>query len=324
MRSNLSFAVPAVFLTVIASAGPCQAALATIDLQVIAPTRVIQGASANIFSYVANSAPSGSDNLNFSISYQYPYGTSTLPGQTRVAGAGYGTPYVGALDTNLTGLGAQVTTVTVSDPAATNSPVSAAFGVTVLTHAQPWFYVTVPGQPAILAQEPIFTPEAFAATGGGEMFAARSSVINDPAVPTAMLDLDSIFESGNSQIRAQFLSPSGTSQTLSEFVASFKNLVEIHEASGQSVITGPLLYEQYGRIFDIYVDTSTPGTFTKTWTFGFSDEDILGANSPGSVVQTFTYTATVTPVPVPAAVWLFGSGLAGFIGVAYRRRHSGV
>lgn len=324
MRSNLAFAVPAVLLTVIASAGPCQAAPATIDLQVTGPTRVIQGASANIFSYVANSAPSGSDNLNFSISYQYPYGTSTLPGQTRVAGAGYGVPYVGYLDTTQTGLGAQVTTVTVSDPAASNSPVSASFGVQVVTHAQPWFYVTVPGQPDILALEPTFTPEQFAATGGGETFAARSSVINDPAVPTAMLDLDSIFESGDSQIRAQFLSSSGTSQTLSEFVASFKNLVEIHEASGQSVITSPLLYEQYGRIFDIYVDTSTPGTFTKTWTFGFSDEDILGASSPGSVARTFTYTATVTPVPVPAAVWLFGSGLAGFIGVAYRRRRRDV
>ena len=32
-------------------------------------------------------------------------------------------------------------------------------------------------------------------------------------------------------------------------------------------------------------------------------------------------TATPAAVPVPAAVWLFGSGLAGLVGVARRRKH---
>ena len=32
-------------------------------------------------------------------------------------------------------------------------------------------------------------------------------------------------------------------------------------------------------------------------------------------------TATATAVPVPAAVWLFGSGLLGLVGVARRRGH---
>ena len=31
-------------------------------------------------------------------------------------------------------------------------------------------------------------------------------------------------------------------------------------------------------------------------------------------------TLTITPVPVPAAVWLFGSGLAGLVGVLRRRQ----
>ncbi|TKB92070.1 MAG: VPLPA-CTERM sorting domain-containing protein, partial [Nitrospira sp.] len=31
-------------------------------------------------------------------------------------------------------------------------------------------------------------------------------------------------------------------------------------------------------------------------------------------------TLTITPVPLPAAVWLFGSGLAGLLGVMRRRQ----
>jgi hypothetical protein len=36
----------------------------------------------------------------------------------------------------------------------------------------------------------------------------------------------------------------------------------------------------------------------------------------------FTATSVPAPVPVPAAVWLFGSGLLGLIGVARRRAHA--
>ena len=47
-----------------------------------------------------------------------------------------------------------------------------------------------------------------------------------------------------------------------------------------------------------------------------------GWSVPGGVQTPVTYVdgqVTVNPVPVPAAVWLFGSGLLGLIGIARRR-----
>jgi uncharacterized membrane protein len=44
-----------------------------------------------------------------------------------------------------------------------------------------------------------------------------------------------------------------------------------------------------------------------------------GRNPDG---QFEAWRAQLTPVPVPAAVWLFGSGLAGLIGLARRRMTS--
>ena len=41
--------------------------------------------------------------------------------------------------------------------------------------------------------------------------------------------------------------------------------------------------------------------------------------SAGDTV-TFNTRFEVTPVPVPAAIWLFGSGLLGLVGVARRRK----
>ena len=45
---------------------------------------------------------------------------------------------------------------------------------------------------------------------------------------------------------------------------------------------------------------------------------ILGAGES----FTFTHEMTVNPVPVPAAVWLFGSGLLGLMGVARRKQQA--
>lgn len=45
-----------------------------------------------------------------------------------------------------------------------------------------------------------------------------------------------------------------------------------------------------------------------------------GSVSPVNVPYTLSMTAAAAPVPVPPAVWLFGSGLLGLIGVARRKK----
>ena len=45
----------------------------------------------------------------------------------------------------------------------------------------------------------------------------------------------------------------------------------------------------------------------------------LGQGGGGELGWSATYTMETTVIPVPAAVWLFGSGLLGLIGIARRK-----
>jgi len=73
---------------------------------------------------------------------------------------------------------------------------------------------------------------------------------------------------------------------------------------------------------DIFTDVSIDGTdaIPLTGTFGFTllDADV---NTVIGFVDSYGQTAaTAPPIPVPAAVWLFGSGLLGLVGVARRKK----
>jgi len=59
-----------------------------------------------------------------------------------------------------------------------------------------------------------------------------------------------------------------------------------------------------------------PGLYTLV--FGGNARDVTGATLGFDIG--YQATLTTAPVPVPAAVWLFGSGLAGLVGLARRRR----
>jgi hypothetical protein len=60
---------------------------------------------------------------------------------------------------------------------------------------------------------------------------------------------------------------------------------------------------------------------TATFTLGISG--VTAASSISNVVFSFgTQPETLVGVPIPAAVWLFGSGLVGLIGIARRRSNA--
>ena len=60
--------------------------------------------------------------------------------------------------------------------------------------------------------------------------------------------------------------------------------------------------------------TDGAGNFTAAWT-----ALVVGGAFDGQI-GAWNVTGTASAVPVPAAVWLFGSGLVGLVGVARRRR----
>jgi len=78
-----------------------------------------------------------------------------------------------------------------------------------------------------------------------------------------------------------------------------------------------------GRIITGVTLTDVSGTgLTDASILDFGNDFVtvdLGEGGGGEPGWSATYTMETTVIPVPAAVWLFGSGLLGLIGIARRK-----
>lgn len=115
---------------------------------------------------------------------------------------------------------------------------------------------------------------------------------------------DSVLSSGSGTI--SFGSGSGNSMTLTVGSQIFNASDDDRFLSGSPSIT----LEGFGLLDFDYL-ASTPADFSSYFN-GFDDGAFLYGE--------WQTTVTLTPVPVPAAVWLFGSGLVGLLGIARRRQ----
>jgi hypothetical protein len=278
--------------------GPAQIGLAT-----LAPEKIVRGVTVPIGASVSNLAAAGSNDLNYSIYYVLPDNSQTLPANGTKAADGGATSNDYEYDFDSTGAayGSNNFKVRVADPNALNSPQERSLSVQVVNHVRPamWFNgVEVPIQESIVEAPP---PDdlAFGATGGGEMFsAAAPNVIGDPAVPTAAMDLDHVFSSGASQITTNLLPT--------------PNVVASDDPSS-------------GIAWQIFVDGSVNGHYSKILTLLFSDEDIPGAVSPDSIAARLEIdvdvtddgvTGTLRVLPEPAEAFI----VAPFLLLMRRRR----
>ena len=235
---------------------------------------VIIGAQVPLNAFVYNTAAAGADDLNYKIFYTLPDGSKFSGNGTRAADGGASYDFWQKFyDTSNSPFGVNNALISVVDANALNSPAVQQLSVNVLNHAVPGVWVNgtlyTPEEPP--GSAPGVDPLAFGATGGGESFAAGApGVVGDPplTIPTAELDLDSVVPHGDPEITI----------TLAPFID--------HVADDSPAAGVP---------WQIMVDASHAGTFTTFFDLGFSDEqDLLGADAPGSVKWEFEVQATVS------------------------------
>ena len=124
--------------------------------------------------------------------------------------------------------------------------------------------------------------------------------------------------------------------------SGFGNALEIGQDGGQVVFTDNMDGSWNAEVFD--VSNVSGGSLTLTgntnfslgidWGAGyFGDTNFSLISSPDTYLIVFygfnnlgdrisgnTQAVDLAPIPVPAAVWLFGSGIIGLIGVARRKK----
>jgi hypothetical protein len=238
------------------------AAPADLNLGMVTFDRIIRGAQIPVYADVYNSAAPGSDDLNYTLYYTLPDGsTTTVVNGTRAADGGAdATRWVYNFNSAGAPYGDNNFSATAAGQAGTlHSPKTVQADVEVLNHVVPATWIN--GREVDIRedhpQEPSVDPLAFGATGGGEFVSlAAPNIIGDPLVPTANMDLDSVFPTGSTKITAT--------------LAATYNVVANDDPSA-------------GIPWQITIDTRSPGHFETIFNLGFSDEDIPGGSPTGSV-----------------------------------------
>jgi hypothetical protein len=263
--------------------------------------KIVQGYINPITAYVYNGAPAGSDTGNYNVtaayaaphdvgytSFDYYYtGSKIADGGTSYATASF------PLGTSTFDGGTVAVTVTLTDTDAGTS-VTQGGQFTVVDHATPGLYIN--GQVVPLSSQTVIkftTPVDMGALGAGSV-ATASSLGMQGRSPTAELDLDSVTSTGSPEITST-LSP-------------YSDLPSDSDPSE-------------GRPFELDVDASVPGHYSKKFDLHYSDEDDLpGADTPSSQLASFTVDCdvtatqadwTITTVPEPASWTLAALAILG-------------
>jgi hypothetical protein len=268
-------------------------------VNIVAPDRVIRGATVPVYGDVFNVAAAGSDALNYSLYYTLPDASTTpvVNGVRAADGGAGGTRWQYDFNSSASPFGANNFSVTVAGQTGTlNSPQTKGLAIQVLNHVEPAMWINGVEIPIRKGgvQEPPVDPLAFGATGGGESFAASAPhILGDPLVPTAAMDLDTINFSGDPAISS--------------------TLIPTHNVAADDSPSA-------GIPWTINVQ-NVPGHHETMLTLGFSDEDIPGAVSSGSIIAELlikvdvnangqaTGSLTVLPEPAAAMTMVVGAGI---------------
>ena len=152
--------------------------------------------------------------------------------------------------------------------------------------------------------------ESVAATSGVSTFSG--------AVDNFMLEIDGNVFTGNNGTARQFSSASGATDFFTVNIGGANGSVSGNV--GLDVFTG---FSVDWRGPNLFSDTTVLAHDLTVADFGYT-RVTFGFNSlaSDSVIDNASVInfGSVSAVPVPAAVWLFGSGLLGLVGVARRKR----
>jgi hypothetical protein len=89
------------------------------------------------------------------------------------------------------------------------------------------------------------------------------------------------------------------------------------------VTSGEVTAGLVDRTFDlIFTPVADAGDFAEIYADALVTKGACGTFCINDNPNTSNLNVALEPVPVPAAVWLFGSGLIGLVGLARRKKHS--